>query len=62
MSDKEVEKAREARLKRFQQQKGSYAGIMQEAGGGWRHDEGGGKSSAVLRKRGDGNAGRSVDS
>lgn len=64
-----MEKAREARLKRFQEQKGSYADIMKEAAGGWSPNDvnevvsdGGGESSAVLRKRGGGNEGRSVDS
>lgn len=34
-STEDARKAREARLKRFQQQKSSYATIMQEAATGW---------------------------
>lgn len=35
MSEEEIRTAREARLKRFQEQKSSFADIMKEAGGGW---------------------------
>lgn len=35
MSEEQGRTAREARLKRFQEQKKSYADIMAEAAGGW---------------------------
>ncbi|CAM9351819.1 unnamed protein product [Laminaria digitata] len=35
ISEEKLQISREARLKRFQEQKGSYADIMAEAAGGW---------------------------
>lgn len=54
-----MHKAREARLKRFEDQKSSYADIMKEAAGGWTPEddgiagkgEGEGGGSGQLRHR-----------
>eukprot|EP00903_Cladosiphon_okamuranus_P021704 g19954.t1 len=68
VSAEDKEKAREARLKRFQETKSSYADMMTEAAGGWtlgdrdrdRDGDGGAvavegeESSAGLRRRGRG--------
>ncbi|CAN0292655.1 unnamed protein product [Scytosiphon promiscuus] len=35
VSEEDVRTAREARLKRFEETKTSYAGVMKEAAGGW---------------------------
>ena len=64
VSEKDVARAREARLKRFQEQKSSYAEIMKEAAGGWKPGDvnvaasssDGSESLAGLRKRGGGSS------
>lgn len=62
-SDEDMQIAREARLKRFEDQKSSYADIMMQASGGWTPDgdgiagdgegegDGGGDTSEGLRHR-----------
>lgn len=59
-SEDEIRISRDARLKRFEEQKRSYADIMKEAAGGWSPDDsrmGGGDGAAAsdgLRHRGGG--------
>lgn len=42
MSEENARIAREARLKRFEEQKSSYADVMAAAAGGWRPGDGNG--------------------